>query len=229
VTDERPRRGRQAEARRNDILVLDAARAVFAERGSDAPIAAVAQRAGVGMGTLYRRYGGKDELIQKLCLLSLEQNLAAVEAGLSADSPWEGLCDYVRACVRLAVGAFSPLAGKVGTTAEMSRLAGTVRRRVTELVRRAHSAGSLRTDANAIDVLELIERFSRAFPPSGDPHDEATRARQVEIALAGLHAGAAARQPLPHPAPKPGAYARRWTQPSRKRAHPPGRHRQPSQ
>lgn len=212
MTDASPRRGRQAEALRNDELVLNAARAVFAERGSDAPVAAVAERAGVGMGTLYRRYGGKDELLQKLCLLSLEQNLAAVESALAAVTPWEGLCDYVRTCVRLAVGAFRPLAGKIEATAEMSQLAGTVRRRVTELVRRAHTTGALRGDANAIDILELIERFSRAFPPSDDPGDKATRRRQVEIALGGLRAGA--EQPLPRPAPKPGDYARRWTRPT---------------
>ena len=211
MTDERPRRGRQAEARRNDALVLDAARAVFAARGGDAPIAAVAERAGVGMGTLYRRYGGKEELLQTLCVLSLEQNLAAAEAALDDASPWRGLCDYVRDCVRLAVGAFSPLAGTIEATADMSRLARAVKRRVTTLVRRAHVEGSLRGDANATDVLELIERFSRAFPPSDDPQDEATRSRQVEIALAGLHAGAAARQPLPGPAPKPSDYEGRWT------------------
>jgi AcrR family transcriptional regulator len=208
VTGARPR-GRQAEALRNDTLVLDAARAVFAERGSDAPIAAVAERAGVGMGTLYRRYGGKDELLQKLCLLSLEQNLSAAESALAAATAWEGLCDYVRTCVRLAVGAFGPLAGEIEATPEMSRLARTVRRRVTALVGRAQEAGDLRADANAIDVLQLIERFSRAFPPSADPAEEATRRRQVEIALGGLRAGA--EHPLPGPAPRPSDYERRWT------------------
>jgi AcrR family transcriptional regulator len=209
VTQQRPRRGRQAEALRNDTLVLDAARAVFAERGGDAPIAAVAERAGVGIGTLYRRYGGKDELLQRLCLLSLEQNLAAAQRALAADAPWDGLCDYVRACVGLAVGAFSPLAGQIEASDDMSRQAKAVRRRVTELVRRAHVDGSLRADANAIDVLQLIERFGRAFPPSDDAKDQATRGRQVEIALGGLHAGATS--PLPAPAPKPSDYERRWT------------------
>ncbi|MGI8430649.1 MAG: TetR/AcrR family transcriptional regulator [Solirubrobacteraceae bacterium] len=209
MIDDRPRRGRHAEALRNDALVLDAARAVFAERGGDAPVAAVAERAGVGIGTLYRRYGGKDELLKRLCVLSLEQNVAGAESAIASDEPWEGFCEYVRTSIRLAVGAFSPLAGKIEPTEEMSRLAGTVRRRVTELVRRAHADGSLRTDANAIDILQLIERFSRAFPPNGDSQDEATRRRQVEIALGGLHANVG--PPLPGPAPKPSDYVRRWT------------------
>lgn len=217
-----PRRGRQAEAQRNDALVLEAARAVFAERGGDAPVAAVAERAGVGMGTLYRRYGGKDELLQTLCLLSLEQNLAAAERALEAESPWDGLGDYVRTCVGLAVGAFSPLAGRIDATPEMARLAAAVRRRVTELVRRGHAAGALRTDANAIDVLQLIERFSRAFPPSADARDDATRRRLVEIALSGLRAGAG--PPLPRPAPRPSDYERRWTAPEPPPGTPAGSH-----
>ncbi|HJZ28613.1 MAG TPA: helix-turn-helix domain-containing protein, partial [Streptosporangiaceae bacterium] len=51
--------GRQAEARRNDLVVLEAARDVFSAQGADAPVSAVADRAGVGIGTLYRRFGSK--------------------------------------------------------------------------------------------------------------------------------------------------------------------------
>jgi hypothetical protein len=56
-----PLSGRQAEARRNDGLILEAAREVFVE-DPDAPISAVAERAGVGIGALYRRYASKEEL-----------------------------------------------------------------------------------------------------------------------------------------------------------------------
>ena len=64
-------RGRQAEARRNDLVVLEAARDVFTAQGAGAPVSAVAGRAGVGMGTLYRRYGSKTELLQRLCVLRI--------------------------------------------------------------------------------------------------------------------------------------------------------------
>src|ERR1700758_5294921 len=87
-------RGRQAEARRNDVAVLEAARDVFTALGADAPIAAVADRAGVGMGTLYRRYGSKTELLQRLCVLSMEQALDAAEEALKSDDPWAGLAGY---------------------------------------------------------------------------------------------------------------------------------------
>ena len=92
-------RGRQQEAARNDRKVLDAAREVFATQGWDAPVSAVAERAGVGMGSLYRRYGSKTELLQRLCVLAMEQNIAAAEQSLAMDEPWDALSSYVHACV----------------------------------------------------------------------------------------------------------------------------------
>src|SRR5215469_7818659 len=97
--------GRQAEARRNDLVVLEAARDVFAARGAAAPISAVAERAGVGMGTLYRRYGSKTELLQRLCVLAMEQTLAAADKALRTCDPWTALAGYVEACVDLRSGA----------------------------------------------------------------------------------------------------------------------------
>src|SRR5882757_4393893 len=90
--------GRQSDARRNDLAVLDAARDVFTARGADAPISDVAARAGVGIGTLYRRYGSKTELLQRLCVLAMEQSLAAAAAALAMDNPWNGLTAYIRTC-----------------------------------------------------------------------------------------------------------------------------------
>src|ERR1700744_613360 len=97
--------GRQAEARRNDLVVLEAARDVFTAQGAGAPVSAVAERAGVGMGTLYRRYGSKTELLQRLCVLAMEQSLQAADDALAAGDPWTGLARYVRACVDLRSGA----------------------------------------------------------------------------------------------------------------------------
>jgi AcrR family transcriptional regulator len=207
------RSGRRPGNQDTKQSILDAARAVFAERGFKAPVAAVADRAGVGMGSLYRRYGTKDELLRALCTLSLRQNLDAVERAATDVDPWEGLCGYIRDCVELAVGAFSPLADEIEPTAEMSRLARGVQRRVADLVRQAQSGGALRADVNAVDVLQLIERVSRAFPPSADPRERATRRRQLEIALDGLRRDGA--RPLPGPAPSARGYQRRWSGPAR--------------
>jgi len=202
-------RGRQAEARRNDLAVLEAARDVFAAQGAGAPIAAVAELAGVGMGSLYRRYGSKTELLQRLCVLAMEQAHAAARDALAARDPWTGLEGYIRACVELRAGALAPLAGQIETTEEMRRVYREGRGLLDEIVARAHVDGSLRADATALDVAWLIEQFSRRPPEGIDPGEAAhVRARLLAIALDGLQAPGA--RPLPGRPPSRRHYEGRW-------------------
>src|SRR5579872_52834 len=194
--------GRQAEARRNDRAVLDAARDVFSAQGADAPISAVAERAGVGVGTLYRRYGSKTELLQRMCVLAMEQGIEAAGEALEADDPWTGLCGYIRACVEMRSGALGSLAGQIEMTDEMF---STARRGMTlagEVVARAHRAGSLRPDVTALDIALLIESFSRRAPgasgsaarddpgapdaPSEADEERNAQARLLTVAFDGL-------------------------------------------
>jgi AcrR family transcriptional regulator len=211
--------GRQAEARRNDHAVLDAARDVFSARGADAPISVVAERAGVGMGTLYRRYGSKAELLQRMCVLAMEQGIEAAGEALQADDPWAGLCGYIRACVEMRSGALGSLAGQIEMTDEML---STARRGMTlagEVVARAHRAGSLRADVTALDIALLIESFSRHAPGYGAPNvpdgaadeDEERNAqtRLLTVALDGLRAPGVT--PLPGRAPSVARYVGRWS------------------
>lgn len=202
--------GRQAEARRNDLAVLDAARDVFAAQGPDAPISAVAERAGVGMGTLYRRYGSKTELLQRLCVMAMEQAIEAADAALEAADPWTGLCGYIRACVEMRSGALASLAGQIETTAEMQGTAQRSMTRLREVADRARRAGSLRPDVSAMDIAWLIEQFSRRAPDPVDPEEERNvRARLLAIALDGLRAPTAT--PLPGRAPSRAQYVNRWS------------------
>jgi AcrR family transcriptional regulator len=203
-------RGRQAEARRNDLAVLDAARDVFTALGANAPISAVAERAGVGMGTLYRRYGSKTELLQGLCLLAMEQALDAAGEALRADDPWTGLAGYIKACVELRSGALAALAGQIETTAEMRSTARRSMACMAEIVARAHQDGSLRADVTFLDITWLIEQFSRRAPGRIDPDEERNaRSRLVAIALDGLRA--AAGDALPGQPPSRDRYVNRWS------------------
>jgi AcrR family transcriptional regulator len=217
--------GRQAEARRNDRAVLDAARDVFSAQGADAPISAVAERAGVGVGTLYRRYGSKTELLQRMCVLAMEQGMDAAAEALQADDPWTGLCGYIRACVEMRSGALGSLAGQIEMTDEMF---STARRGMTlagEVVARAHRAGSLRPDVTALDIALLIESFSRRAPgasgsaarddpgapdaPSEADEERNAQARLLTVAFDGLRAPGAT--PLPGRAPSASRYTGRWS------------------
>ena len=202
--------GRQAEARRNDLVVLEAARDVFTARGAGAPVSAVAERAGVGMGTLYRRYGSKTELLQRLCMLAMDQALAAADDALAASDPWDGLSGYIRACVELRSGALATLAGQIETTAEMRSTARRSMARLAEIVARAHADGTLRSDATALDISWLIEQFSRRAPDRVDPDEERNmRSRLVAIALDGLRARPG--QALPGRPPSRSRYVNRWS------------------
>lgn len=217
--------GRQTEARRNDRAVLDAARDVFSAQGADAPISAVAERAGVGVGTLYRRYGSKTELLQRMCVLAMEQGMEAAGEALQADDPWTGLCGYIRACVEMRSGALGSLAGQIEMTDEML---STARRGMTlagEVVARAHRAGSLRPDVTALDIALLIESFSRRAPgasgsaarddpgaqdaPSEADEERNAQARLLTVAFDGLRAPGAT--PLPGRAPSASRYTGRWS------------------
>lgn len=105
--------GRQAQAARNDEVILDAARAVFiADPG--APISAVAERAGVGISALYRRYASKEELLRKLCSDGLARYIEESEKALADDrEPW------------VAFGAFLHALVDADTNSLTQRLAGT--------------------------------------------------------------------------------------------------------
>jgi AcrR family transcriptional regulator len=226
------RRGRQAEAERNDRLVLDAARQVFAEQGPDAPVSAVAQRAGVGMGSLYRRYGSKADLLRHLCLLAMRQTIEAAEDGLAESDPWAGLVGYVRACVGFGSGSLGALAGTIESTPEMWQTSKRSRELLGALLTRAQQAGAVRPDLTVLDVAWLIELFGRHGPtwpappaPSSpapasaasvEASGGAVKNRLLAIALAGLRPAPA--DPLPGPAPTPDLYEQRWST----RTTPPG-------
>jgi len=202
--------GRQAEARRNDLAVLEAARDVFTAQGAGAPVSAVAARAGVGMGTLYRRYGSKAELLRRLCLLAMEQALQAAETGLRAADPWAGVAGYITDCIELRSGALAALAGQVETTGPMRRMARRSQESARALVARAQASGQLRPDVTALDIAWLIEQFSRRAPAPLDSGEERrVRARLVAIALDGLRAPGPER--LPGRAPSRARYEERWS------------------
>jgi AcrR family transcriptional regulator len=202
------RRGRQAEAARNDVRLLEAAHEVFTTQGFDAPVSAIAKRAGVGMGSLYRRYRTKEELLQRLCVVAMERVVAAAEQALVSADPWEGLAHYVRTCVGNRSGALAPVAGTIEVTDEMWRTS----RRATELagrvVARAHEAGVLRRDVTTLDVSLLMEQFSRPAPGPPCPYDQQVRQRLLAVALDGLRAPGAT--PLPGDPPTAEWYEGRW-------------------
>jgi AcrR family transcriptional regulator len=201
-------RGRQAQAAINDERLLAAAREVFATQGYDAPVSAVASSAGIGMGSLYRRYGSKDSLLADVCLRSMRDMITVAESVASLATPLDRLESFVRKCVEMRSGAFAGVAGMIPVSAEMIAAAERSQRLVTALVAAAQTAGQVRADVTAVDLLRLIELFSRSPRDGVDDDHKAVEARLLTLALAGLRAGDVA--PLPGPAPTLRQYRQRW-------------------
>ena len=206
------RRGRHAEGARNDQRLLDAARDVFASQGTAATVAAIAARADLGIGSLYRRYGGKTELLQHLCLLAMQQTVTAADEALALPDAAAALTGYIRACVALRTGALAPLAGTIETTPQMWELSRQGRRLHQAIVDRAHRDGHLRPDVTALDISWLIEQLGRAAPPAGASGDDRDiQQRLLAIAIDGLYAAGA--PPLPGHPPTTQHYEQRWQSP----------------
>ncbi|MFF4322828.1 TetR/AcrR family transcriptional regulator [Streptomyces sp. NPDC001568] len=203
--------GRQAEAERNDLLVLNAARAVFAEQGPHAPVADIAARADVGIGTLYRRYGSKEQLLQHLCAIGIAQTIADLQVALEAEGTgWEALAQYMAAAVDARAGAFAGLAGTFSLPDEVSTANDRARGLAERLLRRGHDDGTVRADVTTLDITHLVEMFSRC--PRRTEQDDHARRRMLTLALDGLHA---ARTALPGPQPDWADYQRSWGAPGR--------------
>ena len=190
-----PMSGRRAEAARNDDRIREAARAVFlADPG--APIAAVAEHAGVGIGALYRRYASKDELLQELAADGMQRYLDEVRAALADDGdPWIAFTRFMRRCLDIGAGALTQrLAGTFTATEELNRQGREIHQATQEILDRTKAAGALRPDVEVGDLSLLLEQLQALR--IGDPvRANQLRHRYLALILDGLHIDDAA--PLP--------------------------------
>lgn len=187
---------RRADAARNDARILAAAREVFIELGSEAPVSVIAERAGVGMGTLYRRYPSKEDLVRALSLESMGEVRRAAEAALVDPDPWAALCRFVDACVESGADGSPRLSAPFEVTEEILQESQLAREAVQRLVERAQASGDLRDDVNAHDIVLLLHVL-RELRVAHRRRDPALRLRFQSVMLDGLRAAAA--RPLPAP------------------------------
>jgi AcrR family transcriptional regulator len=192
-------RGRQAEAARNDEAILEAARAVFvADPG--APVAAVAERAGVGIGALYRRYRSKEELLQRLAADGLSRYLAEAETALADEGdPWEAFAGFMRRCVDAGTSSITRrLAGRFTPTEELSRDGRRAYEVTQALLHRTKAAGVLREDVEVADLSLLFEAL-QGIEVAGADRSRELRRRYLSLLLDALRDASA--EALPGPAP----------------------------
>ncbi len=201
-------RGRQAQAAHNDELILQAARDVFLD-DPEAPVAAVAARAGVGIGALYNRYTGKEDLLRTLCRNGQQVYLAEVRRALdSGTPPWQAYTEFLRRIVAANThGLTVRLAGMFRPSDEQMALAEQMRTLATELFERARNSGELRDDVTFLDVEYMLEFLARV--KLGDASRTAElRQRQLAVIVDGLRAGH--HTPLPGAPPTWEEQTQRW-------------------
>src|SRR6266700_2307088 len=150
--------GRQAEAARNDQLILDAARAVFIADPA-APVSEVAKRAGVGIAALYRRYPSKEDMLRKLCGDGLQRYIAEAEAALADErDPWTAFTGFMDRVVTADTHSLTQrLAGTFTPTEELYREAARAQDLNVALVERVRGAGAIRPDVVVDDIAWMLE------------------------------------------------------------------------
>jgi AcrR family transcriptional regulator len=204
-----PLNGRRAQAMRNNQVILDAARVVFL-RDPGAPISAVAQEAGVGISALYRRYAGKEELLQSLCADGLRRYIVVAESSLGdiAD-PWLAFAHFLTGLVeqdvhsltvRLA-GTFTPTEALRGLAQDANKLAG-------RLWRRAKAAQAIRADLQLNDLPMLLEQIA-AIRGGETERTQALRRRYLALLLDSLRPEAMQSR-LPGTPPSNSELGARW-------------------
>ncbi|MGI5524807.1 TetR/AcrR family transcriptional regulator [Micromonospora sp. CA-259024] len=203
-----PLAGRRAQAARNNEVILEAARAVFLD-DPKAPIAAVAERAGVGISALYRRYAGKEDLLRQLCHDGLRRYVAEAEAALAEPDDWSAFTSFLARVVDADVHSLTVhLAGTFTPTEEMGRDAMRANELATTLFERARTSGRLRRDVVVQDLGLLLESCAAVRVPDPERTGQLRR-RQLAVLLAGLSTEPAT-DPLPGPPPAAGEFDWRW-------------------
>ena len=204
-----PLSGRRAEAARNDQLIVDAAREVFVADPA-APIAAVAKRAGVGIGALYRRYASKEELLRRLCAEGLRQYIAAIEDALAQDDgdPWSAFSEFMRRIVDTDTHSLTlSLAGTFSPTEELNRAAARAQELNVRLLERTKAAGAIRPDIEVSDLSLLFEQLA-AVRVADEERSRQLRHRYLALILEALRISSGS--PLPGPPPDWEEISRRW-------------------
>lgn len=189
----------RVDAERNRVRIIEAAQAAFAEQGLDVSLEAVADRAGVGIATLYRRFPGRDDLIAACFEHRLAEYARVTEEALEADDAWSGFAGYVeRICEMQSIDrGLKDVLTRTFPNAE--RLEAHRRHGYELLVRvieRAQAQGTLRRDLVPEDVVLVMMANAGVVQGTWAVAPEAWR-RFVGLMLDGLRSDGAT--PIPPP------------------------------
>jgi AcrR family transcriptional regulator len=177
----------RSDAERNHVLLLNAAKAVFAEKGPAAGLEEIARVAEVGIGTLYRHFPTRDALIEAVYRNETEQLVAAASRLAGEHAPVEALREWLLLFVDFIVikhGMAEALQSLVCGASDLQAKSGTqIKQTITMLVDNATASGDIRLDTEPLDLLRALAGV--ATIATGPPASNAA-GKFVGILLAGI-------------------------------------------
>jgi AcrR family transcriptional regulator len=155
-----PGRPMRADARRNYELLVDAARKVFAEHGGGASMEAIAKEAGVGVGTLYRHFPKRIDVVEAVYRTDVDGLMAAADNVVATLEPWPALVAWLHAFVRYADGKRTFMAELHEAFDKHPEFRVESRERIDgameKVLAHAHKNGEVRDDVGTAELMQLL-------------------------------------------------------------------------
>lgn len=188
---------RDAREHRDRLIV--AAQREFAAKGVDASLEKIARDAGVAIGTLYRHFPTRLDLLMAAFTPRVQQFLEGASKALAMDDPWEGFVYYLENLFRVQAGdrGFNDfLSRRFSDSAETERIHDQMCQQIEDVLTRAQQAGQARPDITQADIVNLIWSNGRIIDATSTTAPNAWR-RQLYLMLDAYRAERA------HPIPEP--------------------------
>jgi AcrR family transcriptional regulator len=200
ISDVEPARTPQRrDARERHDRLIDAARREFAARGVDASLERIARDAGVAIGTLYRHFPTRMDLLLAALEPRLQEFLDGAKQAFEIDDPWEGFVYYLENLFRLQAGdrGFNDfLSRRFPGSANTERIHDQMCRQIEDVLTRAQKAGAARPDITLADIVSLIWSNGRMIDATSTTAPNAWR-RHLYLMLDAYRTARA------HPIPEP--------------------------
>lgn len=193
------------DAERNRQRILRAAAIVFTQRGLDATLDDVAREAGVGVGTVYRRFPDKQSLVAELFADRIDSLVAVAEQACAAPDPWQALVSYLQYAAKTMaadVGLRQLMMFATYGTDQVAYAREQMRPVITKLVERAQETGELRQDFQAGDV-PLIAFMLASAAEYASPVNPGIWRRYLALIIDGMRSSRDGTSELPAPALTP--------------------------
>jgi AcrR family transcriptional regulator len=185
TTKKAPARKPRADAEQNRALLLETAKAAFAEKGASVALEEIARNAGVGIGTLYRHFPNREALLQEVYADESEKLAAAAERLIANEEPVEALREWLRLFVRyfatkqLVIEALNAM---VGPGAALKASGAHVETAINTLAKNAEKSGAIKLDVTPLDLLRAVVGLSAYAKPGW----EKNAYKMIDILIAGM-------------------------------------------